>query len=79
MKEHKVTKAGIFGSYARDKAEKESDLDIIVDFKPEVDLFDRAGAQLDLEEKTGGDVDLITFDSLKEELEPYVYSDLKIF
>ena len=32
LKKHKVAKAGIFGSYARGEAKKNSDIDILIEF-----------------------------------------------
>ena len=33
LRKYKVSKAGIFGSYAKDKAKKKSDVDLLVEFE----------------------------------------------
>jgi len=38
--EYNVEKIGIFGSYVREEAKKDSDLDLLVDFKEATDFFD---------------------------------------
>jgi hypothetical protein len=35
-----VQRLGLFGSYVRDKHSKKSDIDILVKFKHDIDLFD---------------------------------------
>jgi hypothetical protein len=63
--EFKVRKAGIFGSYARGEQRAKSDLDILVEFRSPVGLFQF----LDLEERLrrllGVKVDLVSKKALK--------------
>ncbi len=40
LRKYKVNKVGIFGSYAKDKARKKSDVDLLVEFNEVIDLFD---------------------------------------
>ena len=40
LKTYKVTKAGIFGSYARGEQNKRSDVDILIEIGDEADIFD---------------------------------------
>jgi predicted nucleotidyltransferase len=40
LRKYKVNKIGIFGSYAKGKARKRSDVDLLVDFEETIDLFD---------------------------------------
>ena len=66
LREHKnefkekysVEKIGLFGSYARDEATKESDIDIFVEMKP--DLFMMISVKDIIEEKFHKKVDLIS-------------------
>lgn len=62
-----VTKAWVFGSFARMEETSESDLDLLVDFDPErkVSLLDIVRQKLDLEKLLGREVDLIQNGSLK--------------
>ena len=70
-------RVGIFGSYARDEQTKKSDLDILVDFKNTINLLDLVGLELDLSEKLGIKVDLLTENALNNTLRPYVEKDIK--
>lgn len=56
--EFKVTKIGIFGSYARGDGNDESDIDIVVELeKP--DLYYLIGIKQAVEEALGGKVDVV--------------------
>ena len=50
----------IFGSVAKNKASKSSDIDILVDFDAKKGLFGFVGLKNYLEELLGCDVDLVT-------------------
>ena len=56
--EYHIKKLGIFGSYARNEARENSDIDIVVDFE-EPDLFYQIGIMQDLREKFNTKVDVI--------------------
>lgn len=60
LKKHGIKKAGIFGSYARGEQKKDSDIDIIVEPPAHIG-FRFAGIQIELEEKLGKKVDIITY------------------
>jgi predicted nucleotidyltransferase len=64
LKRHQVYKAGIFGSVATGTARKTSDLDLLIDFKGEKDLFDLVALKLDLETEINRHVDVLTYASL---------------
>ena len=51
LKDHKVTKAGIFGSYARGEQKKRSDVDILIEIDNSADLFDLIRLQANLEKE----------------------------
>ena len=55
---YSILKIGIFGSYARDEANENSDIDIVVDFE-KADLFNQIGIMQELEEKFNKHVDVI--------------------
>ena len=61
LKKNKVVRAGIFGSYARGEQKKNSDVDILVEIKKRISLFDFAGIKIELEEKLGKKVDLVEY------------------
>jgi len=72
----KPTLVGVFGSYARGEENEKSDLDILIDFKIEVDLLELIGLEQELSELLGIKVDLITLRSVNASLKPYIESDL---
>ncbi|KWT84951.1 nucleotidyltransferase family protein [Candidatus Magnetominusculus xianensis] len=59
---------GIFGSVARGDARENSDIDILVDFTENADLFDYVGLALFLEEKLDRRVDVVPSDTIKSEI-----------
>jgi len=76
LKENKVKKAGIFGSYARNKSNKRSDIDILVELPERLSLLDVVRIKRALEKRLNKKVDLIEYnlihplikeDALKEE------------
>ncbi len=65
LKRNGVVKAGIFGSYARGKQKKSSDIDILVKTKKGMSLFDFVGIKLKLEERLKKKVDLVEYETIK--------------
>lgn len=55
-----MTNPRVFGSVLRGEDGEGSDLDILVDPAPRTSLLDLAGLQIEIEEKTGAKVDLLT-------------------
>lgn len=62
--ENDVDKAGIFGSFARNEAKEDSDIDILVKFKSRKSLFDLARLELELERESKRKIEVITYDSI---------------
>ena len=50
LKQHKVTKAGIFGSYSEGNQNENSDIDILVELEKNVSLLDFINIKYELEE-----------------------------
>jgi len=74
LKSYGIKKAGIFGSYARGEQKKKSDIDILV--KPKKGMgYDFFGLAIELEEKLGKKVDLISYDSISPYLKEYILKD----
>ena len=61
----KIDKVFLFGSYARNEATRESDLDFCIDAPLIKSLFFISGVRLDLCKAFGKDIDLITQSSLQ--------------
>lgn len=59
---------GIFGSVARGDDTAESDIDVLVEFTEQADLFDYVGLSLFLEEKLNRRVDVVPSDTIKMEV-----------
>ena len=64
LKRNQVVRAGIFGSYARGNAKRNSDIDILIKFKGKKSLFDLVGLELELKKELGKDIDLLTYNSI---------------
>lgn len=66
-----VRSIGLFGSLARNKADRESDVDILVDFvEPTFDHY--MDLKFYLERLFGRPVDLVTADTVKPRLKPVI-------
>jgi len=65
LKEYDPLKIGIFGSFARGDNKKESDLDILVEFKESPTLLTLIKLENDLSDILGIKVDLVTTGALK--------------
>jgi len=62
LKKNGVSKAGIFGSYARGEQNKKSDVDILVEIKNDnLSLLGFIGVQQELEDKIKKKVDLVEY------------------
>lgn len=72
-----VKRMGLFGSYSRGEQRVGSDIDILVDFNDDADLFDLAGLKNFLEEMFQSRVDVIPSRALREELKQAVLADVK--
>ena len=77
LKHNEVIKAGIFGSYARGEQKKNSDIDILIKVKSgkKFSLFDLVGLQIELEERLGKKVDLLTYNGISPYLKKYILED----
>ena len=72
MARYKVRGIGLFGSWARKEQDTDSDIDLLVDFDSEADLFDLIGLSLYLEDEFGRSVDVVPRKALREELQATV-------
>ncbi|SFH07204.1 hypothetical protein SAMN05660649_03750 [Desulfotomaculum arcticum] len=62
---YRVSRIGVFGSFARGEADESSDVDVLVEFSGCVDLFHFIRLQHHLTEILGRKVDLVTIEALK--------------
>jgi len=71
-REFGVTDLALFGSAARDEAEVQSDIDILVEFDGPATSKRYFGVQFYLEDLLGCPVDLVTQKALRKELRPTI-------
>lgn len=71
-----VEVSGVFGSYARQEAGENSDLDLLAEIVRPVGLLEFVGAEHYLTEQLGVKVDLVPRRSLREELKPQVLREM---
>ncbi|MHA1283050.1 MAG: nucleotidyltransferase family protein [Promethearchaeota archaeon] len=72
---HDVKKASLFGSIVRDEANKDSDIDILIEFKGKKSLLDLVQLKFELEELLNTKVDLLTYNSLHPLLKEKILSE----
>ncbi len=76
LKEHKVTKAGIFGSYARGEQHKKSDVDLLVEINDnEMGLLEFIRLKNLVEKAIKKKVDLVEYSCIKKEIKENILSD----
>ncbi|MFO8234482.1 MAG: nucleotidyltransferase family protein [Bacteroidales bacterium] len=79
LKPFDPVRIGLFGSFAREEDNPDSDIDILVSFRTTPTLLDLARIHRELSEILGKRVDLVTENSIKNKrLKNYIYNDLKI-
>lgn len=80
LKKHKVTKAGIFGSYAKNNFTEDSDIDILVEHTYPMSLLDFIGIKLELEDMLKKSVDLVEYKAIKPVIkENILNSEVRIY
>jgi predicted nucleotidyltransferase len=77
LKKYKVSKLGIFGSYAKDKVNKKSDVDLLVEFEEVIDLFDFVHLTDEVEKVLKTKVDLATPDAIKPYIRPRIMKEVE--
>lgn len=75
-KEYNLSKIVLFGSYARHDETELSDIDLLIDVdQSNFTLFDLSGMRLELREKLGRKVDIVTLAGLNEKVKKNVMED----
>jgi uncharacterized protein len=75
LKQHKVKRAGVFGSYAKNLQCEDSDVDILVELGNEMSLFDFVRIKLDIEDQLQKSVDLVEYKAIKPRLKDRILSE----
>ena len=73
FRDQPVLKAYLFGSFARNEQDINSDIDLYLEFDPEVPIgLEFVQMYLDLKELTGREIDMVTKKSISKYLKPQV-------
>jgi predicted nucleotidyltransferase len=75
LRAHGVVKAAIFGSVARGEAKKDSDIDILVEFKETPSLFGLGGLYAELKKILGRRPDIVTYNSINSRIRQNIMRD----
>lgn len=78
LQNYGASRIGIFGSYARDEAGPDSDLDLLVDFAERKSLLTLVRIKRELSEALGIEVDLLTEAAISPHLIDRIKSELRI-
>lgn len=76
LRDKPVIRAYVFGSYSRNEADAQSDLDLLVELDYSQHIgWKFAGMQLDLEERLQKSVDLVSANGLSPRISPFIHAD----
>ncbi|MEK6913243.1 MAG: nucleotidyltransferase domain-containing protein [Nanoarchaeota archaeon] len=75
LKEYEVTKAGIFGSYARSEQKNNSDIDILIKIDDKAGLIEIIRLKELLQKITKKKVDLVEYETIRKELREQILND----
>ncbi len=78
LQSYGASRIGIFGSYARNEAGPNSDLDLLVDFTDRKSLLTLVRIKRELSEALGIEVDLLTEAAISPHLIDRIKSELRI-
>lgn len=71
-----VIDIAVFGSYVRNEQKKRSDIDILVELKPEFETFNNyIDLKYFLERKMNGKVDIVMKEGIRIELKPIILQE----
>lgn len=79
IRQHGISKIGLFGSYSRQEQKKGSDIDILVDFHQDRETFDNFMAVCDLLDKIfkGYKVEVVTASGLSPYIGPHILNEVE--
>ena len=78
LKRYDVTRAAFFGSFARGEAKKDSDIDILVEFRGNKSLLDLVKLEMELEKALNKKIEIITYNSIHPLLKDIISKDEKV-
>ncbi len=65
LQRYGVKKVGLLGSCVRGEVREDSDIDILVEIRKDISLFDFVGIKLEIEETLERKVDLVEYSTIK--------------
>jgi len=73
-----IRNVGLFGSYSRDEQSDKSDIDILIDFKPEMENYDNYMAAYDIFEELfkNEKVEIVTLNGLSPYIGPKILKEV---
>ena len=73
-----IQNVGLFGSYSRDEQSDKSDIDILIDFKPEMENYDNYMAAYDIFEELfkNEKVEIVTLNGLSPYIGPKILKEV---
>jgi predicted nucleotidyltransferase len=77
LKRYKVSKIGIFGSFATGRTKKKSDVDLLVEFEDMIDVFDFVHLNDEIQQILKNKVDLVTPDTIKPYIKPRILKEVE--
>ena len=77
IRRYKMREIGVFGSYVRGEQTTDRDIDLLVEFEEDADLFDLVGLSLYLEDLLHCKVDIVPKRALRPELRESVLQEVK--
>lgn len=78
LKSQGVLKAALFGSVVRGETKKGSDIDLLISLLKGKTLLDLVALKLDLEEKLGRKVDVLTYNGINPRLKDVILKEQKV-
>lgn len=75
LQKYRVKELKLFGSRVRKDQNQESDIDILVDFNDEADLFDLTGLSNFLEDELKQKVDIVPKSSIRQEIQDSIVNE----
>lgn len=73
---YKITKLGVFGSYARGEEKPDSDIDMLVEFEEMPGMIEFFGAEEYLEKVLNKKIDLVRESAIRPELKKRIMSEV---
>jgi len=72
-----VKRLGLFGSYVKERQKEQSDIDILVSFARDIDLFDFVELREFLESRLHHKVDLVMESALKPTIKKHILDEVE--